>query len=110
MNPIAFFLSPVGKAAAIAFAIAGILWAADHRGYQRAERACQTAGLKAKIAILQADKAAADAAALQAEANATRNASAAAANAKIIEEFRNAPKPSACRLSDSDVRRLRKIN
>lgn len=78
-------------------------------GHRSAETGAQLASLKAQVLTYQKDKEAAERLAQRAEAEAASNAAIAAVNARIVEEFRNAPKRDPCRLSGDDVRRLQRI-
>lgn len=103
----ALLSSPLARAALIALAAYSLGW---WRGHAGASRACDVASLRAEIAVMRADKAAAAAAAQKFEAEARANADQSTRNAKIIEELRRDASPTpACRLSDADARRLRRI-
>ena len=105
---LAFFLGPVGRYVLLALGVLLVLAEVDHRGYQRAASACQTAALEAKVKALTQDRLAADEAAQRFKAEASRNAEAASKNAAVIEEFRRAP--NACRLTPDDARRLQRVH
>ncbi len=82
------------------------------KGHSSASRACQTATLRAEVASLKRDIAAADEAAKSFKEEADRNAGIAAENQKIIDTHKKAmtnarPPCLATPLDDSRMRRIR---
>ncbi len=101
--------SPLGRAGVIFLASLALYSLGYWRGHTSAETGAELATLRAQVETYKRDKEAADKALQRAEAEAAANAQIAAINAKIVEEFRNAPKTDGCRLTRDDVRRLQQI-
>lgn len=106
-----FLGTPLGKVAAVAVVAAGIYGTGYLRGYSKADRACESEALRARIAAMERDADIARNAERAAKVHAADLDRMASDLLERVTSYEHAlasrPEDDVCRLTDDDIGRLR---
>ena len=106
-----FFMGPTGRALGLVLAVTLAAGFVYHKGHASAQRKCDAATVRARVAILEADLKAQTAAATAARALAIAARQKVAEHEGLINELeiKATANPDTCRTTGDDARRLRGI-
>lgn len=109
LSPLGALLRPLAPYLIAAGLGIAVIVGAYQTGVRAERKRGEAAALRAELATVRADLAIARQAAADGEVRAAAIAAQSAADNRIVEEVRNAPRPNSCRLSPADAGRLQSI-